>query len=88
MLDGEHLHNRLDGRSDATRSRADTYGLRDVGSLDSLISDADIVLCIMPPEFGPATAECSRIDDARAPPLLVAAPVRVPGKYIMKLTRV
>ena len=47
----------LDGRSDATRSRADTYGLRDVGSLDSLISDADIVLCIMPPEFSPATAD-------------------------------
>lgn len=46
----------LDGRSDATRARAERYGLRDVGSLDSVIGAADLVLCIMPPEFSPATA--------------------------------
>ncbi len=47
----------LDGRGDATRGRADTYGLRDVGSLDAAITEADMVLCIMPPEFSPATAD-------------------------------
>ena len=46
----------LDGRSEATRGRASTYGLRDVGTLDAAITEADIVLCIMPPEFSPATA--------------------------------
>ena len=46
----------LDGRSDATRGRADRYGLRDVGSLDAAITDADMVLCIMPPEISPAMA--------------------------------
>ncbi|MDA0653477.1 MAG: DUF1932 domain-containing protein [Proteobacteria bacterium] len=46
----------LEGRSEATRGRASTYGLRDVGSLDTLISTADMVLCIMPPEFSAATA--------------------------------
>jgi putative dehydrogenase len=47
----------LDGRSEATRNRAKTYGLRDVGSLDAVITEADMVLCIMPPEFGTATAD-------------------------------
>ena len=47
----------LDGRSDATRERAETYGLRNVGSLDSAIQEADMVLCIMPPEFSVATAQ-------------------------------
>jgi 3-hydroxyisobutyrate dehydrogenase-like beta-hydroxyacid dehydrogenase len=47
----------LHGRSDATRARAETYGLRDVGSLDTLITEADMVLCIMPPEFSVAIAK-------------------------------
>ena len=47
----------LEGRSDASRGRADTYKLRDVGSLDALIGAADMVLCIMPPESSRATAD-------------------------------
>jgi 3-hydroxyisobutyrate dehydrogenase-like beta-hydroxyacid dehydrogenase len=47
----------LDGRSDATQERATRYGLRNVGSLDAVIGEAQIVLCIMPPEFSPATAD-------------------------------
>ena len=46
----------LDGRSEATRGRASTYGLRDVGTLDAAITEADMVLCIMPPESSQATA--------------------------------
>ena len=47
----------LEGRSAATRDRAGRYGLRDVGSMDEVIGAADIVLCIMPPEFALATAK-------------------------------
>lgn len=47
----------LEGRSAATRDRAARYGLRDVGSLDDVIAAADMVLCIMPPEFSPAMAD-------------------------------
>jgi len=47
----------LEGRSGATRERAARYGLRDVGSLDSAVAEADMVLCIMPPEFSPAAAD-------------------------------
>jgi 3-hydroxyisobutyrate dehydrogenase-like beta-hydroxyacid dehydrogenase len=46
----------LEGRSNATRDRAGRYGLRDAGSMDEVIGEADIVLCIMPPEFASATA--------------------------------
>lgn len=54
----------LDGRSDATRGRAATFKLRDVGSLDAVLGEADMVLCIMPPEFSPATADA--VADAMA----------------------
>ena len=46
----------LEGRSPASRDRAKTYGLRDVGNLDTAVAEADIILCIMPPEFSAATA--------------------------------
>jgi len=54
---GFNLIVNLEGRSTATRDRASRYGLRDVGSLDAVIGEADIVLCIMPPEFSAATAK-------------------------------
>jgi 3-hydroxyisobutyrate dehydrogenase-like beta-hydroxyacid dehydrogenase len=47
----------LDGRSAPTKQRAAACGFRDVGTIDAALADADIVLCIMPPEFGPATAD-------------------------------
>lgn len=47
----------LDGRSDATRERALTVGFRDGGSLAEIVTAADIVLSIMPPEHAAAQAE-------------------------------
>lgn len=40
----------LAGRSDETRMRAERGGFRDVPDLDTLVSEADLVLSIMPPE--------------------------------------
>src|ERR1051326_2559854 len=39
-----------DGRSQATRSRAEQAGLRDVGAIDPLVQESDIVLSICPPD--------------------------------------
>src|SRR5690606_6252758 len=39
----------LAGRSDRTRGLAEKAGLEDVGTLEALIREADIVLSIMPP---------------------------------------
>lgn len=47
----------LEGRSAPTKERAEAAGFRDAGSLDAMLGEADIVLCIMPPEFAPATAD-------------------------------
>ena len=47
----------LEGRSGPTKDRANAAGFRDAGSLGSLLGEADIVLCIMPPESSPATAD-------------------------------
>ena len=47
----------LDGRSAPTREHAGAAGFRDVGTLDAVLAEAGIVLCIMPPEFAPATAD-------------------------------
>lgn len=49
----------LDGRGDATRERALAAGFRDAGSLADVVSEADIVLSIMPPEHAPAQAEAT-----------------------------
>jgi len=38
-----------DGRSEASRVRAERYGLEDVGSLDALVSSAEIVISVCPP---------------------------------------
>ena len=40
----------LEGRSDASRIRAERSGMRDTESLESLIREANCVLSIMPPE--------------------------------------
>ena len=47
----------LEGRSTPTKERAEAAGFRDAGSLDAMLGEAEIVLCIMPPEFAPATAD-------------------------------
>jgi 3-hydroxyisobutyrate dehydrogenase-like beta-hydroxyacid dehydrogenase len=47
----------LAGRGEATRQRAERHGLRHVPDLATLLGEADIMLSIMPPEFGPATAD-------------------------------
>jgi L-threonate 2-dehydrogenase len=47
----------FEGRSDATRERALGVGFRDGGSLAEIVTAADIVLSIMPPEHAPAQAE-------------------------------
>jgi len=39
----------LAGRSDETRARAARIGFRDLGDLDALVGEADIVLSILPP---------------------------------------
>lgn len=39
-----------EGRSAATRARAEASGLRDVGSLDAVASTAELILSVCPPE--------------------------------------
>ena len=47
----------MEGRSAPTRERAEAAGIRDAGSLDAMLGEADIVLSIMPPEAALATAQ-------------------------------
>ena len=49
-----------DGRSDASRSRAERTGLRDVGTVEALVESSDIVLCICPPDAAVDVAELVR----------------------------
>ena len=46
----------LAGRSDETRMRAERAGIRDVAALAALVSEADLVMSIMPPERAEALA--------------------------------
>ncbi|MFT5485563.1 MAG: putative dehydrogenase [Paracoccaceae bacterium] len=46
----------LAGRSDETRMRAERAGIRDVPDLETLVSEADLVISIMPPERAEAIA--------------------------------
>ncbi len=73
---GRDLHARgfevitcLAGRGEATRARAAEAGFRDVADLDALVSEAELVLSIMPPESAPQVAgdvaEAMRRADAR-----------------------
>jgi 3-hydroxyisobutyrate dehydrogenase-like beta-hydroxyacid dehydrogenase len=45
-----------DGRSDATRKRAEQAGLRDVGSVSELVGQSEIVLSICPPAIAEKVA--------------------------------
>jgi 3-hydroxyisobutyrate dehydrogenase-like beta-hydroxyacid dehydrogenase len=46
-----------EGRSDATRGRAVTAGLRDVGSLDALVGSADTIVAVCPPDAAQVVLE-------------------------------
>ena len=46
----------LAGRSDASRTRAAQAGMRDTGTLEALVAEADLILSILPPEAALATA--------------------------------
>jgi 3-hydroxyisobutyrate dehydrogenase-like beta-hydroxyacid dehydrogenase len=46
-----------DGRSSATRARADAAGLDDVGSLDALVKRADVIITVCPPGSAVAVAD-------------------------------
>jgi hypothetical protein len=59
-IDGEVIV-ALDGRSEETRARAAAF--RDVGSLDALLAEADVVLAICPPHAALDVArQCSGFD--------------------------
>ena len=56
----EHGHETitaLDGRSERTRRLAEAGGLRDVGSLDAAVTEAGMILSILPPAAAPKLAE-------------------------------
>jgi 3-hydroxyisobutyrate dehydrogenase-like beta-hydroxyacid dehydrogenase len=46
----------LTGRSARTRGLAEAAGMRDVGSLEALVSEADLILSILPPDVAVAQA--------------------------------
>ena len=50
----------LDGRSDHTKELAASAGFRDVGTLDAIVSEADLVLSILPPAAALGQALTSR----------------------------
>ncbi|MDA0238507.1 MAG: DUF1932 domain-containing protein [Proteobacteria bacterium] len=43
----------LDGRGELSRERAASAGIEDVGSIESVVRDADLILSILPPEQAP-----------------------------------
>jgi len=47
----------LDGRSSRTKDLAASSKIRDVGSLDNMVKEADLILCIMVPSNATAAAE-------------------------------
>ncbi len=57
LAHGHPVVTSLDGRSAHTRMLADRAGLRDAGSLDDAVSEADIVLSILPPDAALKQAE-------------------------------
>jgi 3-hydroxyisobutyrate dehydrogenase-like beta-hydroxyacid dehydrogenase len=60
----------LDGRGDHTRTRALRAGFRDVGSLDAVVAEADLILSILPPS--------TALDQARLVADCMAAAGRTP----------
>ena len=59
----------IEGRSDETRMRARRSGFREVGNLETLLGEADLVLSIMPPgralEFAAEVASVMRVSGNR-----------------------
>ena len=47
---GNNVITCLAGRGEASRQRAKTANMRDAGSLEAMVSEADLILSIMPPE--------------------------------------
>ncbi len=60
----------LDGRSDRTRRLAAEAGVEDVGALDSLMREADVVLSIVPPGAATAVTEALAAAAVDARPLV------------------
>jgi 3-hydroxyisobutyrate dehydrogenase-like beta-hydroxyacid dehydrogenase len=60
----------LDGRSDRTRRLADEAALEDVGSLASLVREADVLLSIVPPESAADVAAAIGVSAGAARPLV------------------
>lgn len=54
---GLPVHVALDGRSEATRSRARDAGLADLGSLSALVAGCDAIVSVCPPHLATETAE-------------------------------
>jgi 3-hydroxyisobutyrate dehydrogenase-like beta-hydroxyacid dehydrogenase len=54
---GHDVVTALDGRSAHSRHLAEKGGLRDLGSLEAAVAEADIVLAILPPEAAPKLAQ-------------------------------
>lgn len=54
---GYRIVSTLDGRSEATRQRAQASGFEDVGSLANVVAAADLILSIVPPEHALTQAE-------------------------------
>ena len=63
----------LDGRSDHTKELTASAGFRDVGTLDAIVSEADLVLSILPPAaaLGQATDVAGAMDRTGAKPVYV-----------------
>lgn len=56
---GEHGHRvitSLEGRSEGSRARAERANMQDVGDLRAVVSEAELILSIMPPESALATS--------------------------------
>jgi 3-hydroxyisobutyrate dehydrogenase-like beta-hydroxyacid dehydrogenase len=54
---GLHVVTSLAGRSDLTRRRAERAGLRDVGSLDGVVTASDLLLSVLVPAEAARLAE-------------------------------
>jgi 3-hydroxyisobutyrate dehydrogenase-like beta-hydroxyacid dehydrogenase len=72
----------LPGRSARTRGLAEAAGLRDTGSLEALVAEADLILSILPPDSAIAQAEAV----ARAMTATGAKPVYVDCNAISPMT--
>jgi 3-hydroxyisobutyrate dehydrogenase-like beta-hydroxyacid dehydrogenase len=61
VANGHDVRWASDGRSDATRDRAEAAGLTDAGSLDAVCGASDVVISICPPEHAAGVADAVRV---------------------------